>query len=119
MRPLLWVWKSHAKLTAALCAMGHQVAESSIPKLLEQLHYRRQMNRKTKEGGHHPDRDAQFEHINHQAMAFQAAGQPVISVDTKKKELIGDYKRVLDVGWMTRCVRDLGDAGNQSCGSRT
>src|SRR5271163_2147047 len=93
MRPLLWVSKSHAKLAAALCAMGHQVAESSIPKLLEQLHYRRQVNRKTKEGGHHhPDRDAQFEHINQQAMAFQAAGQPVISVDTKKKELIGDYK---------------------------
>ena len=92
MRPLLWVSKSHAKLAAALCAMGHQVAESSIPKLLEQLHYRRQVNRKTKEGCHHPDRDAQFEHINRQAMAFQAAGQPVISVDTKKKELIGDYK---------------------------
>ncbi len=61
MRPLLWVSKSHAKLTAALCAMGHQVAESSIPKLLDQLHYRRQVNRTTKEGCHHPDRDAQFE----------------------------------------------------------
>ena len=90
MRPVLWVSKSHAKLAAALCAMGHQVAESSIPKLLEQLHYRRQVNCKTKEGCHHPDRDAQFEHINQQAMAFQAAGQPVIPVDTKKKELIGD-----------------------------
>ena len=89
MRPVLWVSKSHAKLAAALCAMGHQVAESGIPKLLEQLHYRRQVNRKTKEGCHHPDRDAQFEHINQQVMAFQAAGQPVISVDTKKKELIG------------------------------
>ena len=60
--------------------------------MLERLGYRRQVNRKTKEGSHHPDRDAQFEHINKQVLAFQAAGQPVISVDTKKKELIGDYK---------------------------
>jgi hypothetical protein len=92
MRPLLWVSKSHAKLAAALCDMGHQVAESSIPKLLQQLRYRRQVNRKTREGSHHPDRDAQFEHINQHVIAFQAAGEPVISVDTKKKELIGDYK---------------------------
>jgi hypothetical protein len=92
MRPLLWVSKSHAKLAAALCGMGHQISESSIPGLLDQLHYRRQVNRKTLEGSHHADRDAQFEHINQQVVAFQAAGQPVISVDTKKKELIGDYK---------------------------
>jgi hypothetical protein len=92
MRPLLWVSKSHAKLAAALCAMGHQVATSSIPKLLDELKYRRQVNRKTKEGSHHPDRDGQFEHINKQAMALHAANQPVISVDTKKKELIGDYR---------------------------
>ncbi len=72
--------------------MGHQVSASRIPQLLERLNYRRQVNRKTKEGSHHPDRDAQFEHINKQVMAFQAAGQPVISVDTKKKELVGDYK---------------------------
>ena len=92
MRPLLWVSKSHAKLAAALRDMGHALAESSVPSLLEQLHYRRQVNRKTKEGSHHADRDAQFEHINQQVIAFQAAGQPVISVDTKKKELIGDFK---------------------------
>jgi hypothetical protein len=92
MRPLLWVSKRHAKLAMALRAMGHQIAESSIPKLLEHLHYRRQVNRKAKEGSHHPDRNAQFEHINQQVMAFQDAGQPVISVDTKKKELIGNYK---------------------------
>jgi hypothetical protein len=91
-RPLVWVSKSHAKLAAALRDMGHQVSASRIPQLLDQLHYRRQVNRKTKEGSHHPDRDAQFEHINQQVMAFQAAGQPVISVDTKKKELIGNYK---------------------------
>ena len=88
----MWVCKSHAKLAAALRGMGHQVSASRIPKLLERLHYRRQVNRKTKEGSHHPDRDAQFEHINKQVIALQAAGQPVISVDTKKKELIGAYK---------------------------
>jgi hypothetical protein len=92
MRPLLWVSKSHAKLALALREMGHWVSASRIPQLLERLGYRRQVNRKTKEGGRHPDRDAQFEHINAQAAAFEAAGQPVISVDTKKKELIGDYK---------------------------
>jgi len=92
MRPLMWVSKSHAKLAAALRRMGHKVSASRIPKLLELLCYRRQVNRKTKEGSHHPDRNAQFEHINKQAMAFQAAGQPVISVDTKKKETIGAYK---------------------------
>ena len=92
MRPLLWVSKSHAKLAAALCAMGHQIAKSSIPKLLGLLKYRRQVNRKTLEGSHNPDRDAQFEHINAAVVAMQAAGQPVISVDTKKKELVGPYK---------------------------
>lgn len=92
MRPPLWVSKSHEKLAAALCTMGHRVSASSIAKLLEQLNYRRQVNRKTKEGSRHPDRDGQFEHINEQVIALQAAGRPVISVDTKKKELIGDYK---------------------------
>ena len=92
MRPLLWVSKSHAKLAAALCAMGHKIAESSIPKLLGLLKYRRQVNRKTLEGSRNPDRDAQFEHINTAVIAAQSAGQPVISIDTKKKELIGPYK---------------------------
>ena len=92
MRPLRWVSKSHAKLAAALCAMGHQIAKSSIPKLLDLLQYRRQVNRKTLEGSRNPDRDAQFEHINAAAVAMQAAGKPVISIDTKKKELVGDYK---------------------------
>jgi hypothetical protein len=92
MRPLLWVSKSHAKLAAALREMGHKVADSSIPKLLGLLKYRRQVNRKTLEGSHNPDRNAQFEHINAMVIAVQAAGQPVISIDTKKKELIGSYK---------------------------
>jgi hypothetical protein len=92
MRPLLWVSKSHAKLAEALSAMGHKIKKSSIPKLLDLLKYRRQVNRKTLGGSSHPDRDAQFEHINAAVIATQAAGQPVISIDTKKKELIGAYK---------------------------
>jgi hypothetical protein len=92
MRPLRWVSKSHAKLAAALCSMGHQIAKSSIPKLLDLLQYRRQVNRKTLEGSRNPDRDAQFEHINAAVVAMQAAGKPVVSIDTKKKELVGDYK---------------------------
>ena len=94
MRPLLWVSKSHAKLADALRAMGHRLAKSSIPKLLGLLQYRRQVNRKTLEGSRNPDRDAQFEHINALVIVQQAAGQPVISIDTKKKELIGSYKNV-------------------------
>jgi len=92
MRPLLWVSKSHAKLALALREIGHRVSASRIPQLLELLGYRRQVNRKSLEGGHHVDRNAQFEFINEQVEAFQAAGQPVISVDTKKKEPIGPYK---------------------------
>ena len=92
MRLLRWVSKSHDKLATALREMGHKVSASSIPKLLEQLQYRRHVNRKTKDGSHHPDRDAQFEYINAKAQEFQAADQPVLSVDTKKKELIGEFK---------------------------
>lgn len=91
-RPLLWVSKSHAKLAAALRSMGHQISPNTVRKLLRELGYSRQVNRKAEEGRQHPDRDAQFEYINERVLAFQAAGQPVISVDTKKKELIGDYK---------------------------
>ena len=79
-------------LSTALPASSRNMGSVLFPQLLERLNYRRQVNRKTKEGSHHPDRDAQFEHINKKVMAFQAAGQPVISVDTKKKELVGDYK---------------------------
>jgi hypothetical protein len=92
LRPLRWVSKSHAKLAAGLCAMGHQVSTSTIPKLLAALQYRRQVNRKTLESVRNPDRDAQFEHINSATIAMQAAGKPVISIDTKKKEPIGPYK---------------------------
>jgi hypothetical protein len=92
MRPLLWVSKSREKLASALRAMNHTVSANTVAKLLTTLGYSRQFNRKTNEGSKHPDRDGQFQHINSQVTALQAAGQPVISVDTKKKELIGDYK---------------------------
>src|ERR1019366_4624928 len=91
-RPLLWVSKSREKLAVALRAMNHVISANTVAKMLVTLGYSRQVNRKTKEGSHHADRDGQFQHINGQAIAFQAAGQPVISVDTKKKELIGEYK---------------------------
>jgi len=92
MRPLLWVSKSREKLASALRALNHAVSANTVGKMLITLGYSRQVNRKTKEGSHHPDRDGQFQHINAQVLAVQAAGQPVISVDTKKKELIGEYK---------------------------
>src|SRR5208337_2640950 len=76
----------------AAVALGHKVSSSTIPKLLEELKYCRHSNRKTKEAGKHPDRDAQFEYINAKVEAFQAAGEPVISIDAKKKELLGEFK---------------------------
>ncbi len=92
MRPLLWVSKSWDKLASVLRATGHAVSANTVGKMLIALGYSRQVNRKTKEGSHHPDRDGQFQHINAQVLAVQASGQPVVSVDTKKKELIGDYR---------------------------
>jgi Rhodopirellula transposase DDE domain len=92
MRPLLWVSKSREKLALALRAMNHAVSANTVATMLVTLGYSRRVNRKTKEGSHHADRDGQFQHINRQVIALQAAGQPVISVDTKKKELIGEYK---------------------------
>jgi Rhodopirellula transposase DDE domain len=93
MRPLLWVSKSLDKLASALVAMGHSVSPNSVRKLLTEIGFSRQVNRKADEGASHPDRDAQFEYINAEVLAAQAAGQPVISVDnTKKKELVGNYR---------------------------
>jgi hypothetical protein len=92
MRALLWVSKSHDKLAVALQGMGHKISVNSVRRLLPTLGFRRQTNRKADEGSRHPDRNAQFEHINAKVIAFQAARQPVISVDTKKKELVGNYK---------------------------
>jgi hypothetical protein len=93
MRPLTWVSKSPAKLADALKERGHDVCGNTVDKLLAtKLEYSRQFNRKTHEGASHPDRNAQFEHINAKVVAAQAKGEPVISVDTKKKELVGNYR---------------------------
>jgi hypothetical protein len=90
--PLRWTCKGVRKLAAALRQAGHQVSHQWVAVALEELGYRLQANRKTREGGDHPDRDAQFAYINSAAEAFLAAGEPVISVDAKKKELVGDFK---------------------------
>jgi DDE family transposase len=92
MRPLIWVSKSREKLAAELTLMGHPIGPDTVGKELVKLGFSRQFNRKADEGSHHPDRNAQFEHINAKVTAAQAKGQPVISVDTKKKERIGNFK---------------------------
>lgn len=74
--------------------MGHEISESTLGKLLKKQGYRLQANRKTREGSQHPDRNAQFEHINATAKAALAAGEPIISIDCKKKETVGNYKAV-------------------------
>ena len=91
-RALLWVSKSMDKLADALTALGHPISADTVAKELVKLGYSRQHNRKADEGSHHPDRNAQFEHINSQVLAAQARSQPAISVDTKKKELVGNYR---------------------------
>ena len=90
--PLLWTAKSVRALARALREKGHRVSHETVAKLLRELGYSLQANRKALEGASHPDRDAQFAHINQTVAQAQAAGQPTISVDTKKKELIGDFK---------------------------
>lgn len=91
-RPLLWVSKSLDKLAKALQGMGHAVSANSIRPLLRELGFSRQANRKAEEGSWHPDRNAQFDYINAGVCLAQAANQPVVSVDTKKKELVGNYR---------------------------
>jgi len=90
--PLRWTAKSVRTLAAVLREQGHPVSHETVAKLLRRSGYSLQSNRKTKEGASHPDRDAQFGHINATAAAAINAGEPVISVDTKKKELVGDFK---------------------------
>jgi hypothetical protein len=92
MNPLRWTSKSFRKICAALKQKGHQVSHQTTGETLKQLGYSIQQNKKTKEGGTHPDRDAQFLHINDTAATFLEQNDPVISVDCKKKELIGNYK---------------------------
>jgi transposase len=90
--PLRWTCKSVRKLAEELQREGHQTSYRLVARLLHGLGYSLQANRKTREGSSHPDRNAQFEHLNGKIQNFQRRGQPVISVDTKKKELIGDFK---------------------------
>ena len=89
--PLRWTTKSTVNLAAELTGQGHAVSARTVAKLLKELGYSLQGNSKTVEGKQHQDRDAQFRYLNEQATVFQAAGDPVISVDTKKKELVGNY----------------------------
>jgi len=92
MRPLLWTCRSLRHLADALAKNGHEVCPTVVGNLLHDMGYSLQANNKTREGSKHIDRDAQFEYINTQAVAFLAADEPVISVDTKKKELVGNFK---------------------------
>ena len=90
--PLRWVSRSQRQIARALLSCGFQVSQKLVGLLLRELGYSCQANRKTREGTNHPDRDAQFTHINTTVQAAIAAGEPAISVDTKKKELVGDFK---------------------------
>ena len=90
--PLRWTCKSTAKLAKELKGQRHPVTDRTVAMLLKAAGYSLQANRKTREGSSHPDRDAQFEHISRQVIALQKQHQPVISIDTKKKELIGEFR---------------------------
>src|SRR6516162_8443021 len=90
--PLRWTCKSLRRLAQALQAQGHEVSRTLVAGLLNEAGYSLQGNRKTTEGDSHPDRDAQFGYINTQVTTAMAEQQPVISVDTKKKELVGDFR---------------------------
>jgi hypothetical protein len=90
--PLRWVSRSQRQLVKALADLGFTASQRVVANLLRELNYSCQANSKTREGGQHPDRDAQFAHINATVKAAIIAGEPAISVDTKKKELVGDFK---------------------------
>ena len=90
--PLRWTCKSTQRLAEELQQQGHEVSDRTVARLLKRAGYSLQANRKTREGTVHPDRNAQFEYINQRVLGFQRQGQPVVSVDTKKKELVGEYK---------------------------
>ena len=89
--PLRWTTKSTSRLADELAGQGHQATARTVARLLKEGGYSLQGNAKSVEGTQHPDRDSQFRYINAQVVAFQAAGDPVISVDTKKKELVGNF----------------------------
>ncbi len=90
--PLRWTCKSVRRLAESLQQKGHQTSYRMVARLLKKLGYSLQANRKTREGASHPDRNAQFEYINRKVKSYMARGEPVISVDAKKKELVGNFK---------------------------
>lgn len=92
MSPLRWTCKSTSNLAEELTRQNHPITDRTVAMLLKQRGYSLQANRKMREGSSHPDRNAQFEYINRQVLAFQKRQQPVVSVDTKKKELVGEFK---------------------------
>ena len=104
-----WVSLSQRHLSAALAKRGFIAGQKLVGRLLKRLNFSLQANCKTREGANHPDRNAKFEHINAKVKTFQAAGQPVISVDTKKKELVGDFKNG------GRELRPKGQPGGSGC----
>jgi transposase len=91
---LRWTCKSVRQLAQELRRGGHQISHQLVSEMLHDLGYSLQANRKTVEGAQHPDRNAQFEHIHRKARQFLRAGDPVISVDTKKKELVGNFRSI-------------------------
>lgn len=104
--PLLWSARSQRNLIDALAAKGYRLSKHSLAKLLKKLGYSLQGNQKKQEGAQHPDRNAQFEHINETVRQQLASGEPAISVDTKKKELVGSFKNG---------GRELRPKGNPEC----
>ena len=90
--PLRWTCKSTRTLAGELTELHHPISHAKVAQLLGELNYSLQGNRKTEEGEDHPDRDAQFRHINKEVRLALQQGRPVISVDTKKKELVGNYQ---------------------------
>jgi hypothetical protein len=92
MSPLLWTCKSTRNLADALAELGHDLSHQTVGRILVEMGYNLQANRKTEEGKDHPDRNDQFEHINRKVRSFQRRGQPVVSMDTKKKEIVGNYR---------------------------
>ena len=102
-KPLRYTCKSTSTLAAELRTQGFQVSPSTVGRLLKELGYSLQANRKTREGKQHPDRNAQFEHINRRVTARHRRGEPALSVDTKKKEVLGNLK---NPGRMSRVTRN-------------
>ena len=92
MRTLLWTNQSTQAIAEELTRQGHPVSDKTVARCLSEMGYSLQLNRKTKEGRQHPNRDAQFRYINRQEALFRTSSDPVISVDTKKKELVGAFQ---------------------------